>query len=101
MPTTPNPPASASVIAPASAPRWVWPVSAAVGWVVASIVLAVLLVYLPRATWPEQFGLVMGLLGAAIGGAWWIGVAAWALARLAWLIGDRSSSSASPTAVRL
>jgi hypothetical protein len=50
-------------------------------------VLAVLLVRYPRTTWPEQFGLVAGLFGAAVIGYWWIGIAGWAAARLAWLAG--------------
>jgi hypothetical protein len=79
----------------------VWPVSAAAGWLVALIVLALLLVYLPRTTWPEQFGLVAGLWGAAVLDAWWVGAPAWALARLAALIGGRISSPAPPSPARL
>jgi hypothetical protein len=65
----------------------VWPASAAVGWLVAVAVLAVLLARFPRATWPEQFGLIAGLFGAAILGQPWIGLVAWAIARAAVLAG--------------
>ena len=61
--------------------------SAAAGWAAAVVLLAVLLARFPHATWPEQFGLVAGLFGAAVLGHWWVGLAAWAVARAAWLAG--------------
>ena len=36
-------------------------------------------------TWPEQFGLIAGMLGAVVIGSWWICLAGWGAARLAWL----------------
>ena len=60
-------------------PRWVWPVSVAIGWLAATIVLAVLLLRFPHSTWPEQFGIVVGLWGAALFGLWWLGIIAWML----------------------
>jgi hypothetical protein len=78
----------------------VWPVSAAVAWVVGVAGLAALLVRFPRATWPEQLGLVGGLFGAAVVGHWWVGVAAWLAARAAWLAGRTLRARPSATAGR-
>ena len=66
-------------------PAWVWPVWVAVGWCSSVLLLTILLVRFPQATWPEQFGLLGGLFGAAVVGCWWVGLAAWATARAAWL----------------
>jgi hypothetical protein len=75
-------PIASPTVAPETTPRWVWPVSATIGWIVAVAALAVLLTRFPRTTWPEQFGLVVGLFGGAVVGHWWIGLIAWAVARL-------------------
>ena len=80
----PNTAAAAADPAPES-PRFAWPVAAAAGWLVAGVLLAVLIARFPGATWPEQFGLLAALLGVAVLGSWWIGLAGWAVARLAWL----------------
>jgi hypothetical protein len=45
--------------------------------------LGVLLVRFPHATWPEQLGLVVGLLGLSLLGHWWIGLIAWGVSRVA------------------
>lgn len=92
-PDPPRPRASPGPIAPSTSPApdspgWVRPVSAAALWLLAAGVLGVLLISAPHDTWPEQFGLVAGMLGAVVIGAWWIGFAGWGAARLAWL-GDR------------
>jgi hypothetical protein len=58
------------------------------GWLAAALALAVLIARLPQATWPEQFGLVCGMFALAFAGSWWLGVAGWAAARLAW-VADR------------
>ena len=78
--------AAQSVARDESAPSWEWPVFAAVGWVVAIAVLAILFARFPRTTWPEQFGLIAGLFASEVLGHWWIGLAAWALARLALVV---------------
>jgi hypothetical protein len=77
-------PVVAAVEPPAETPGWVWPASALAGWGAAVGVLVALMVRLPRATWPEQFGLVGGMFGMAVAGGWWVGPAAWAAARAAW-----------------
>ncbi|MBA4067679.1 MAG: hypothetical protein C0501_29040 [Isosphaera sp.] len=78
-------PVAAPAETPAEAPGWVWPASAVAGWAAAAAGLVVLAVRLPRATWPEQFGLVGGMFGAAAVGGWWVGPAAWAAARAVWV----------------
>ncbi|MND07119.1 hypothetical protein D3C83_289160 [compost metagenome] len=45
----------------------------------------VLFVRSPRGTWPEQIGLLAGLLGFALAGEFTIGIVAYAAARTAWL----------------
>ncbi|HSQ56075.1 MAG TPA: hypothetical protein VLM40_10035, partial [Gemmata sp.] len=62
--------------------RWVARVSSAIGWSALLVLLAILQLRLPRSTWPEQFGIIGGLIGAAVAGMWWVGIAAWAVARL-------------------
>ena len=66
------------------APPWVLPVSELIGWCVAIAILALLLIRFPLATWPEQFGLLVGLFGVAVLGHWWFGVVGWVVARLLW-----------------
>jgi hypothetical protein len=63
----------------------VWPVSAAVAWAGAVLLLAFLLVRFPHASWPEQFALVAGLFGTTVAGGWWVGLVAWGVARVVWL----------------
>jgi hypothetical protein len=87
-PAAPIPAATAPNPAPQTSGA-TWPVAAATGWLVAVALLAVLIARFPGATWPEQFGLAVALLGVAVAGSWWIGLAGWAVARLAWLA-DRS-----------
>jgi hypothetical protein len=70
---------------PAEPSRWVASVTGTAAWCAAVVVLGVLLVRWPGSTWPEQLGLIGGLFGAAVAGGWWVGVLAWAAARLAWL----------------
>jgi hypothetical protein len=65
--------------------RWVVSVWAATAWCAAVVFLALMLVRAPRGTWPEQLGLVGGLFGAAVAGGWWVGLAVWVAARVAWL----------------
>ncbi len=79
------PPVPTPAELPASA-QWVWPVSLAVAWCAAILALGLLLARFPSSTWPEQFALVVGLFGAAVGGGWWLGLVAWALARIVWLV---------------
>ncbi|MCE9562954.1 MAG: hypothetical protein K8U57_13000 [Planctomycetes bacterium] len=67
------------------APQWVWPVSAAVGWGASVLLLLMLMARFSRSTWPEQFGLIGGLFGIAIGYGWWVGLALWFAARAFWL----------------
>jgi hypothetical protein len=74
-----------SSTAPTATPPWVLPVSAAIGWSIAIVILALLLTKLPRTTWPEQFGLVTGLFGMAVVGHWWFGLLGWVAARVVWL----------------
>jgi hypothetical protein len=57
-----------------------WPV---VGWGLGLVAVLVLFLFTPRATWPEQVGLAVGLCGVALS-VWWLGVAAYALARVIW-----------------
>jgi hypothetical protein len=54
--------------------------------VLAVVVLAVLAGRFPHPTWPEQLGLLGVLFGLAVAGGWWVGLAAEAAARLAWLV---------------
>jgi hypothetical protein len=56
-----------------------------VAWGIGVAGLAVLLARFPCSTWPEQVGLVGALFGAAVVGQWWVGLAAWGVARLVWL----------------
>jgi hypothetical protein len=69
----------------AASTQWLAPLSATTAWCVAVVLLGVLFVRWPRATWPEQFALVGGLFGAAVAGGWWIAVPAWIAARGVWL----------------
>lgn len=85
-------PAAAPLALP-DAPSWVWPVSAAVGWLAATTGLAFLLVRFPGSTWPEQLGIVVSLWGAAVFGHWWLGVVAWLLARTVYSMVSRTISS--------
>jgi hypothetical protein len=92
---TPPLPANPAVGPPAALPaeprpepgdRWVWPVSGAVVWCAIVFAWSLLIVRFPRSLWPEQFGLVGALFGAAVVGGWWVGVAAWTCARIVWLL---------------
>jgi hypothetical protein len=68
----------------ATPPVWIGPVSTALLWGLGTIGLAVLFLRFPTATWPEQFGLIGGLFGAAVLGSGWLGFLAWGTARLVW-----------------
>jgi len=67
-------------------PRWIWPVSAAVGWGATVLLLIVLMARFPRWTWPEQLGLVGGLLGVVAAQGWWVGIPLWFIGRGVWLM---------------
>ena len=89
-PATPAPPVSkptaSTTVAepPASMSRLNWRVASA--WIITVIGVLLLFVRAPRTTWPEQLGLLGGLLGYAVAGqpAW--GFAAYAAARTVWLV---------------
>ncbi len=66
--------------------RWAWPVSAAIGWGAVVMLLMILMARFPHLTWPEQFGLVGGLFGLAVGQGWWVGLPLWMAARGIWLL---------------
>jgi hypothetical protein len=93
----PRPPTVVPAATPSTlpdAPRWVWPVSAAAGWLAAIILLTVLAVRFPTSTWPEQLGIVAGLWGVVVFGLWWPGAVAWAVARLVhWFVHNAAPSS--------
>jgi hypothetical protein len=97
--TVPNPAPPLAANSPAGPPvtlpaepkpeptnRWVWPVSGAVVWCAVVFAWGLLLARFPRSLWPEQFGLVCALFGAAVVGGWWVGVVAWGTARVVWLL---------------
>jgi hypothetical protein len=58
----------------------------AAGWVLAVVVLAILAGRFPRATWPEQLGLLGALFGLAVAGGWSVGVVVEGVTRLGWLV---------------
>jgi hypothetical protein len=58
----------------------------AVAWCLVVVGLISLHGRFPRTTWPEQLGLVAGLLGFIVAGAWWVGLPVVVAARLVWLI---------------
>jgi hypothetical protein len=74
---------------PAADPTMFWSVTkaAAAGWWAAILAVAVLFAVLPHTTWPEQVGLLAGVIGfiLADGAAPGIAVVAWAAARTVWL----------------
>ena len=65
---------------------WLLPVMGALAWGGVVAILALLQLRFPQTTWPEQFGLAIGLFGAAIVGHWWFGLVGWALMRAFWLV---------------
>lgn len=65
----------------------------AVGWVAAVVALAVLAGRFPRATWPEQLGLLGALFGLAVAGGWWVALAAEGVGRAVWLVRRVAGSS--------
>jgi hypothetical protein len=62
------------------------PVVVAVAWCLVMIGLISLHSRFPLTTWPEQLGLVAGLLGFIVAGAWWVGLPVVFAARLVWLV---------------
>jgi len=91
--TTPDQPAispkgSAPVVHESveSGPRWLRPVSGAMGWGATVLLVMLLVARFPYAFWPEQLGLVAGLLGVALGHGWWIGLPLWLVARVVWVL---------------
>lgn len=70
----------------AAEPLSTQPDARTVGWCLAVLTVAALLVFAPRATWPEQLGLLGGLFGVAVAGGWWAGLPVVATARAVWLV---------------
>ena len=83
-PASPKPSLSFDA-APSSTPPWLVAAVELLGWCAAIVVLAFLMVRLPRTTWPEQLALLACLFGAVVAGHWWFGLCAWPAARIAWL----------------
>ncbi|MDB5310955.1 MAG: hypothetical protein JWO38_5157, partial [Gemmataceae bacterium] len=68
----------------------------AAGWCVAVVAVVVLFARVPRATWPEQVGLLAGMFGVAVAGGLAVGVAAYGVARAVWLAGGIARWRARP-----
>jgi hypothetical protein len=83
---SPTRPVGSQSVLPDVMPQWVWPVSAAIGWGASVLLLLVMLIRFPCSTWPEQLGLVGGLLGFATGHGWWVGVMLWIAGRAVWFL---------------
>jgi hypothetical protein len=77
---------------------WTLPVSALAVWCLAILFLAFLFFRFPRTTWPEQFGLLVGLFGMLIVGNCWFALAGWVIGRALWLarVKQRSSEHVEP-----
>ena len=85
-PAATAPPEPTAHTAPADHGSGRWAAGLAAGWLLAVAGLAALAGRFPRATWPEQLGLLGALFGLAVAGGWWVGLATELFARLAWLL---------------